>query len=74
LENVLVERSSDGRRENIGIIHRVSFGITVRYIEESIEVVRVLIDMNHGYGSLGANAHTQASDRRTHRSQRVFSL
>jgi len=73
-KDVLVERSSDGRRENVGIIYGVSFRITVQYIEEGIEVVRVLVDVNNYYGPLIANTLTQALDSRPYGSQGVFSL
>src|SRR5215469_13628210 len=55
-KDVLVERSSDRARENIAIIDRISFRITVQHIKQSVEVVRVLIDMNHCYGPLGTRA------------------
>jgi hypothetical protein len=46
----------------------------VEYIEKSIEVIRVLIDVNNHYGALVPHTAAQASDGSSHRSQRVFPL
>jgi hypothetical protein len=46
----------------------------VEHLEEGVEVVGVLIDVNNHYGPFVANTRTQASDGRSHRSQRVFPL
>jgi hypothetical protein len=73
-KNVLIERSSDSGRKNAEIIYRISFWIIVENIKQSIEVVRVLIDVDYRYWALRANAHPQALDRGSDRRQRVFPL
>src|SRR5580658_10363453 len=73
-KDALVERSSNGTREDIRVIQRISFWISVQHIEESVEIVGVLVHMNHHDGPLVANARTKAPDSRTHRRQGVLSL
>src|SRR5215472_19378305 len=73
-KNGFVEGSSDRRRKDVGIFEGIAFRVVVEHVEERIEVVRVLIDMNHYYWSIGTNAAAQAPDGRSHGSQRVLSL
>jgi hypothetical protein len=46
----------------------------VEDVEKSIEVIRVLIDVNNHYGPLVPHTASQASDGGAHRSQGVFPL
>src|SRR5580692_1798331 len=73
-KDALIERSSNSTRENIRVIQSISFRIPVQHIEESIEVVCVLVHVNHHDGPLVANAPAKAPDSRTHRRQGVLSL
>jgi hypothetical protein len=68
-EDVLIERSSNRERENVRVIHRISFRIIVVYFEKSIEVIGMLIDVNDHYGPFVPHTAAQASDGGSHRSQ-----